>query len=213
MVVRFLHSGLSVTALALISGSLVSLAEARECDRFVYNTELVDDVTYCASSVLPRSRSITYQPGNLEGYDGEGADKAWCEGVRGPGVGEWVEFSTRPGTTIRKFELMNGYQKSQRSFYDNARAREIAVETDSGFRKTFLLADRFGIQTIELGKWYDVKRLKITIRSVYPGSKYDDLCLSNLSINFEDIREFEWQDLQRSETMSIPEPQRVPRLQ
>ena len=167
----------------------------QNCDRIVYGTELVDDVTYCASSVLPNSRVATYRPGNLPGW-GDDVFRAWCEGAYGPGIGEWVQWHANPGTRIRKVIFHNGYQKSAKSFRENGRVRDMLIETDSGLRMSARLKDQSGSQTIWLGNWFDVSTIRVTVRSVYPGSKYEDLCLSGFVVDFEDIREWEFQQMQ-----------------
>lgn len=168
-------------------------AVAGNCDRIHYGTELVDDVTYCASTVLPNSRVATYRPGNLEGWGLENAHQAWCEGAYGSGQGEWIAMQVRPGTRIRKIMFLNGYQKSTKSYRQNARARDITIETDQGARFSRRLDDRPGVQEVYLGGWQDVKTLRVYIETIYPGSRYDDLCLSGMALDFEDLRDFEYQ--------------------
>lgn len=168
-------------------------ASATNCDRIDYGTELVDDVTYCASSVLPDSRVATYRPGNLNGWSGENAHRAWCEGAEGAGEGEWIAMQMRPASRIRKVMILNGYQKSAKSYQQNARARDITIETDQGSFFSRTLEDRPGLQVIDLDGWQDVQALRIYIDSIYPGSKYDDLCLSGLGVDFEEARDLEYQ--------------------
>ena len=183
-----------LAVLGMVAGAFG--AAAMECDTVYYGTELVDDVTWCASSVLPASKVSDYRPSNLDGWD-DNLDKAWCEGASGPGHGEWFEFRTRPGTTIKTMEIYNGYQKSQKSFYDNARAADVNIVTDSGLKIFVPLKDQMGRQVITLQNWHDVKRIRVTIGNVYRGRKYQDLCISAFGINFEEIREYEWQQLQK----------------
>lgn len=181
-------------AVLLASGG--AMAQSYDCDTIRYGTELVDDVTFCASSVLPSSKVATYRPGNLEG-GAENLARAWCEGAYGPGKGEWFEFQTRPGTTIRKMVIFNGYQKSKKAFRENGRARDLTIETDSGLQLFVRLGDYMGAQPINLYDWHQVKKIRLTITDVYPGSKYQDLCMSGFGIDFEDIRDHEWQQMNK----------------
>lgn len=171
-------------------------AQSYDCDMIRYGTELVDDVTFCASSVLPRSKVSTYRPGNLEGGS-ENLSRAWCEGAYGSGAGEWFEFQTRPGATIRKMVIYNGYQKSKKAFRENARARDMTIETDAGLQLFVRLGDRMGGQAINLDDWHRFNRIRVTISDVYAGSKYEDLCMSGFEIDFEEIREHEWQQMNK----------------
>ena len=182
-------------SLPLLVGLFALPVDARDCDRIYYGTELIDDVTYCASSVLPSSKVATYRPGNLSGWD-DNAHRAWCEGDYDSGVGEWFEFTARPGPTIRTMVFLNGYQKSRKSFSQNARARDITIHTDRGLVINYRLKDRMGKQFIKLRDWHDFNRIRVTVRSVYPGTKYKDLCLSGFTVDFEERREFEFQQIQ-----------------
>ncbi|PLW77659.1 NADase-type glycan-binding domain-containing protein [Cohaesibacter celericrescens] len=173
----------------------IAFAQGPDCDRIYFGTELVDDVTYCASSVLPNSKVATYRPGNLSGWEAN-THHAWCEGKHGNGVGEWFEFTARPSTTIRKMIFFNGYQKSRKSFSQNARARDITIRTDSGLVLNRRLLDRWGKQVINLDGWHQISSIRVTIRSVYPGTKYSDLCLSGFGVDFEELRELEFQQMQ-----------------
>jgi hypothetical protein len=165
-------------------------AEASGCDTVNIQTELVDSFTYCASSVLPPSRVATYTPGNLDGW-GDNLASAWCEGAPGDGAGEWFEYIPLPNATAREVHIWNGYQKSQRSFTENARARDIHISTNFGLEMSYRLEDRPGEQIVPLlDGWQEFSDMRIEILSVYPGSKYDDLCISAFGVDFEAARNY-----------------------
>lgn len=169
---------------------------AVSCQSKYYGTELVDDVTICASSVLHPSKVSSYVPSNLD-YISQGSKTAWCEGRQGNGVGEWFEFQIKPGATLKSIVLFNGYQKSKKAFRENARARNVTIQTDSGLRILVPLKDVMGGQTIKFQNWHELKRIRVTINNVYSGSKYSDLCISGLKIDFEQARDYEWQQMQK----------------
>ncbi len=184
-------SALGVTALLTLPSGVL----AADCTYFEFGTEIVDGVSYCASSFLPKSNVATYGPGNLNHFD-RGPERAWCEGVSGSGQGEWIEIQVSPWQTVRTVFITNGYQKTKATFKKNARAKIVSISTDSGYSTVVRLADTWGEQAIRLDGWVEFSRLRLSVRSVYPGSRYDDLCISGFGVDFEERREFEWEQSQ-----------------
>lgn len=80
----------------------------------------------------------TYPAENL--IDGDAAT-AWAEGAPGAGDGQWVSISV-PGITVAGIAIRTGYQKSEKTFADNARPKEISVVTDLGGQATVTLGTR-----------------------------------------------------------------------
>ena len=192
-------SFIKAVALTGFGLGISSVGFAQDCDQIHFGTELIDDVTYCASSTLPNSHVATYRPANLAGWGMENARNAWCEGAFGDGVGQWFELKVRPGTSVRNLYVINGYQKTQKSFRDNARARDVTVRTNQGHAFRYRLHDRWGVQVIHLGDWQDIEHVRITIQSVYPGTKHEDLCMSGFTMDYEEKREFEFQQMRRQQ--------------
>ena len=111
---------------------------------------------------------------------------AWVEGAEGVGKGEWIRVAVTAldGTTQVRLRLRNGYQKSKALFKANARLKEIEIRLGpGGARKAVTLEDADGWQEVVVpqpsGK-LDGVELKVV--SVYEGTKYEDLCLSDLQI-------------------------------
>lgn len=182
--------------LSLLAGAV----QAFECTKINYGTELVESVTYCASSALKASRVSNYIPGNADPYIPDHASKAWCEAAKGTGIGEWLEMTINnygdTGATIKTLIIGNGYQKSRKSFYENTRPRDVRIEMNTGVTITTRLKDGFGNQHIRFANWHDITKVRLTILSVYPGSKYQDTCLTTFGINFEERTEYEWNQMQ-----------------
>jgi hypothetical protein len=111
---------------------------------------------------------------------------AWVEGVKGPGIGEWVrvQVTLMQGATQARLRIRNGFQKSERLFKANARARGVTimllpskalVETE--------LADKDGWQEVVVPQPSGpLDAVEIRVRSAYPGTKYDDLGLSDVQL-------------------------------
>lgn len=150
-----------------------------------------------SSSVLEGS----YDPENA--FDGD-VRTAWVEGAVGSGVGEWIEVDIRqyhPGAIL----ILNGYYKNADIYRKNSRIKklklELEVEPWEGEENPPLevreveLEDR-PFQTVRPDNLYaaldrlvtfgdgfrTVKRIRLTILEVYPGTKYSDVCISELYI-------------------------------
>lgn len=139
-----------------------------------------------ASSILTSEKAAEpdrYHPNHA--FDGD-PTYAWCEGRAGSGAGEWLEapLTATEGVVRVRLRVMNGYQRNERLFAANARAKSIEIVLQPGGESaTLALADTLGWQELvaELPAGR-VESLRATVKEVYPGSKYDDLCLSELEL-------------------------------
>jgi len=83
----------------------------------------------CASSVLSSQGGNSYGVSNL--LDGN-ASTAWVEGVKGHGTGQgFVVVFERP-TPVTALRLLNGYNKSDRTFSRNSRVRTLLATRSNG---------------------------------------------------------------------------------
>jgi hypothetical protein len=124
-----------------------------------------------------------YHPNYLADDD---AATAWVEGAKSSGAGEWVRINVTPldGTTKLRLKIKNGYQKSKDLFKANARAKDVTVKLlPSKVEKTATLVDKDGYQelVIEQPKG-ELRAVELAIGSVYEGSKYPDLCITDLQV-------------------------------
>lgn len=134
---------------------------------------------YCASSVLPSQFGNSYQVQNL--FAGSSA-QAWVEGQVGQGIGEWIVIEFNNPRLVSGLVIENGYQKNQNIYSENSRVQTIEVRFSQGHRETFLLADRFGSQTIIFATPTVATWVQIIIGGVYPGTKYTDTAISKLYV-------------------------------
>jgi hypothetical protein len=111
---------------------------------------------------------------------------AWVEGAASSGAGEWIRLhvTRMEGATKVRLKLRAGYQKSDSLFKANARPREITVTLlPGGTELKATLADAEGWQEViaeqPAGK---LEAVQIRVGSVYEGTKYKDLCLSDVQI-------------------------------
>ncbi|MSP55605.1 MAG: hypothetical protein EXR69_08385 [Myxococcales bacterium] len=117
--------------------------------------------------------------------DGDPAT-AWVEGSPGDGTGEWLRLPLTPmrGATQVRIRLQNGYAKSANLYKANARARQVQVKLlPSGVTTTATLTDVQGWQELTISQpTGDLEGVELHVISSYPGSKYTDLCVSDLEV-------------------------------
>lgn len=154
--------------------------------KFVCEPTELAEWTIEVSSRLNGKQANAYGPGNLA----DGPETAWVEGAEGNGIGERVRISQAGGSQKMKFQkilIWNGYQKSAKTFDENARVRELRL-TWPGGTHVVELQDKTGEQIIRLPSPLNVPWIQFEIMSVYPGSKYQDTALSGLSLNLEEFQ-------------------------
>ncbi len=135
--------------------------------------------TLSASSVLAGDID-SHEPDCL--VDGN-TTTAWCEGVSGTGEGEWVEFNSDMKQNVHSIRIMAGFNKSEDLYWKNSRPKDITITFDDGTTTTSTLSDEpFAWHTITLSETVQTSSLRITIDSTYPGSRYTDTCISEITI-------------------------------
>ena len=84
---------------------------------------------------------------------------------------------------VQGITIWSGYQKNEYAYYNNARPKEIGVEFSSGEKESYMLEDYYGkSQKITFSEAKESSMIKVTIESVYEGSKYEDTCISEIQI-------------------------------
>ena len=142
----------------------------------------LDFGTVCASSVLPKWRTVTYGPANM--FDGR-LDTAWVEGVDGVGAGERITLMFDDERLVSGISFLNGYHKSNDLFQKNGRITAIDVATSSGEQLTAEVADDPGEQVRTFDRPVRLKWITISIASAMAGTKYTDTAISEMRVLFE----------------------------
>lgn len=134
-----------------------------------------------ASSILNDGKNISYSHSNV--LDGK-TSTVWSEGVSGDGIGEWIEISTGGDIDkVNNIAISNGFTKSTDLYYKNNRVKRANLEFSDGTNKIVEFKD--GIldeQVIDIGG-KETSYIILTILDVYRGNKYQDTCISTISIN------------------------------
>jgi hypothetical protein len=147
------------------------------------------DYTATASSTLAPTKSgdeeITYEAANVA--DGD-PGSCWAEGAKGPGVGESLTLKLRIPRKVSAISVRNGYAKWEKEelYYKNGRVAEFAVSINGGKPFTATIPDerleRRGHLIPIPEDVGEVKTITLTIQKVYPGSAYEDTCISDIEL-------------------------------
>jgi hypothetical protein len=135
-----------------------------------------------ASSVLPNAGEFSYSPENLKDWN----DKCWAEGAEGNGVGEWLEFLIEVPRPLHAVFISPGYYKYDKDdtlFKANTRPKSVKVTLNGEHEFIATLKDAMTEHMMVVtGYPKAVKTVRLTIMDVYPGSKFEDLCISSVSV-------------------------------
>jgi len=141
------------------------------------------DVDYCASSVLPPIKSNHYSPGMM--FDGT-RETAWVEGDKADGVGETLTLHFGRERTLAGFEIVNGYDKDQRTWTNNSRVKMLEATADNSPHMSIELRDVRGPSRVDFNPPLKTSYLALQISEIYPGAKYKDTAISELYPIFSD---------------------------
>lgn len=130
-----------------------------------------------ASDVRESYKSISYGAENV--LDGK-SDTAWTPNANA--YEPWICLLSNSDQTVNGFYIQNGYFKSEELYYENMRVKDIEVSC-SGEYFYFTLNDLgFGkLQNVKFPYPIKTNSIKITVLSTYSGSKYDELCISEIN--------------------------------
>lgn len=171
-------------------------------DCFGYEDRLAQGCsTYCGcwNSYIRGSVSSILQPekyGVYELFDQDRRD-AWAEGVEGPGIGEFFEVTQLdhggwvPIFSYNEMCIVNGYAKNETVWQENNRVKSMKLYFENEYMGTITLEDTMQPQYIDLspvnitvGNGCEAT-FRFEITEVYPGTKYDDTCVSGVIVEYE----------------------------
>jgi len=141
--------------------------------------------TVSASSYLAPSKDgkLTYVPDHL--FDGD-LSTAWSEGVKGDGVGEYVEIVFDRPVVITQVHVANGYQKDQNVFDRNSLPTSLGLRLSDGtYGEASLANTRFGFwNTLSMSPSLQVQTtsVRVVIVATRPGTHYSDTTISEIGL-------------------------------
>lgn len=146
-----------------------------------------------ASSFLAAQSGNTYVASNAHDFD---LRTAWVEGVKGYGIGEFIEFYFRPfGPRVTEIYIFNGYFKSIEAWENNSRVKRLKFYVGKKPYAILELEDCLGVQVFSVEPLQSVDKnlslvLRFEILEVYPGKKWDDVAISEINFDGLDVHCF-----------------------
>jgi hypothetical protein len=139
------------------------------------------DFKATASSSLSGTR---YSPDNInKTFADIDPDSCWAEGVAGNGEGEWLEINAKVPVLLDTVQITNGLAVSDALFRANNRIKKLDLSVNGGDPITVQLPDQMDPFSIKLPETKEVVRsIRLTIREVYPGTKYQDTCITRVRL-------------------------------
>lgn len=138
-----------------------------------------------ASSALKAQGSKSYKASNI--FD-EDTETAWVEGVKGHGIGQWIEFKN---VSVRidgywcgvgSISILNGYVKSDKAWKENGRVKRLKVYCNGKPKYILELQNSRSMQTFDVDIDAGTK-IRFEILDVYPGTKFQDTVISEIDFN------------------------------
>ena len=158
-----------------------------------------------ASSVLIENTRIgktIYAPDNLltrlyyrcsdEPYyiDYDSLTPPWVEGKDDYGIGEYLDMEFKWPSD--EMQILNGFVDFNRMdlYEKNSRVKTVLIESENPkFSKEYQLDDLVRYTLISLPQ--KTQKIRMTIKDVYPGTKYKDTCLSSILVTNPNVPSYE----------------------
>ncbi len=142
------------------------------------------DVTFTATASSVRSpfRGISYGP--EKALDGS-LMTAWVEGVKGPGIGEWIRFDFAREVKLHRIFIAPGYFKSRQIWLTNNRLAVAVFYFSDGTSREVRFPDQMEQQQVDIE---DVRTswVRIEIKQIYLAqSDSEDTAISQVRFDLE----------------------------
>ncbi|WP_109832684.1 NADase-type glycan-binding domain-containing protein [Reichenbachiella versicolor] len=104
----------------------------------------------------------------------------WAEGSNGNGINQKLTFTTDEEITISAIKIWNGYQRSPSHYKSNTRLKSFEFGLGDGTGATHMIKDEMSSQIVKLNAPITGRKFTLTVKDIFPGSKYQDLVISEL---------------------------------
>ncbi len=118
-----------------------------------------------------------YKYGAASAYDRK-IDTAWCTNPS-KAADFWLKIDHEWERSFSGVGIINGVAKSGALYRNNSRPKEILIEINGKLSSTAVLSDDLNPQWISFDQTKG-RSVKITIKSVYSGAKYADICITEI---------------------------------
>ena len=174
--------GLAAIGIKSIAGSLVAGIGGTSFELASDEAAALSGLEHLTGGTLSVSSQLTGKSGTVYGAaflnDGD-TSTPWEEGVEGDGIGEQITYEPESGTKLQVIRIYPGNGRSDKAFQENNRPKAITLEID-GKKQALNFDDAGHFYTFSSKKPVTAKQVKLIIDSVYPGSKWQDTCISEV---------------------------------
>jgi hypothetical protein len=132
------------------------------------------------------SQQAGYPASNIGDFSN---DSAWVAGKNG-GINESITLTLVKPMHVDQIGIVPGFAKSKQLYFANNRIAQIDVSVNGGPPLPVTLPDEYisfgpgsqkGYRLIDLGAYSgDARTITVTVRKVYPGTRYNDTCISEI---------------------------------
>lgn len=109
-------------------------------------------------------------------------DLPWCEGLDGPGVGEWLQLDFSAPLEISELRLSNGFDQDGFLYESNEQIIKATFQFDRDESLTWEFAVARGLQSVPLEPPITAQSVRLTIDDVNPGWEFDDACIGEIEV-------------------------------
>lgn len=145
-------------------------------------------IEYLPQNLLERVYYMTGPDYDKVTYDS--LTPPWVEGKEDYGIGEYLDIEFKwPSDEL---QILNGFVDFTRMdlYEKNSRVKTVLIESQNPkFSKEYELEDLVKYTLINLPQKTD--KIRITIKDVYPGTKYKDTCLSSILVTNPNVPSYE----------------------
>ncbi len=96
----------------------------------------------------------------------------------GGGIGEWIQLDGYGIQYVRGIKVLNGYHKNQQTWLNNNRVAMCTITFSNGESFDVTLDDTMGMITVDFGRYVETASIRLTIKSLYPGAKWNDTAIT-----------------------------------
>lgn len=137
-------------------------------------------------SAKASSEKTEYPVKNLADFSN---DTAWVAG-KNHGIGESVTLTLAKPSHIDQIGIVPGFAKNRQLYFANNRIEQLDLSVNGGPPSTITLPDEYisfspysqkGYHLIDLAPYAGpAKTITLTVRTVYPGARFNDTCISEI---------------------------------
>lgn len=131
----------------------------------------------CSSIRSTDSEAGQYSVGAV--IDGDIQTK-WAPRNANRGLGEWIEIIADEPQYVTGMQIANGYPRDQLTWQRNNRVKDCTISFGDGTYLNVTLLDQKDLQTVDFGREVETNSIRITINSIYYGTKWKDVAIAEI---------------------------------